>query len=105
MSGRITSSPKAQHHCNAGWRVESDEEAMIREALPASRLGMGLPDGSRMMIEGRPWAAEGTIWTCDECGAHWKATYPFVNLFSPTWLRHHPIKPIRWPWKRSKGAK
>lgn len=105
MSGRITSSPKIRHHCNAGWRVEGDEEAVIREAHVETGddwCGPHLPEGSRLLIEDRPWAAKGTIWTCDECGADWKATYPYDNWFAPTWVRHCPIQSIRWPWKRSK---
>lgn len=110
MSGRITSSPKTQHYCNAGWRVETDEEAAAREASAARAARSDdwfphLPEGSRMLIEDRPWADAGTIWTCDECGQDWKATYPYVNVFSPTWVRHRLFKPIRWPWKRSKEPK
>lgn len=106
MSGRITSSPKTQHHCNAGWRVETDQEAAAREARAKdSDWGMSLPEGSRMMIEDCPWADAGAIWTCDECGSEWRATYPYINLFSPTWVRHRLFKPIRWPWKRSKEPK
>lgn len=106
MSGRITSSPKAQHYCNAGWRVETDEEAVVREAQPdVPGFAMRLPEGTRRLIEDRPWAAAGTIWTCDECGSDWKATYPYINVFSPTWVRHRPLKPIRRPWKRSKEPK
>lgn len=107
MSGRITSAPKAKHYCNAGWRVETDEEAAAREAEAAVSDDWfpGLPAGSRMMIETDPWADAGTIWTCDDCGREWKATYPYVNVLSPTWVRHRPLTPIRWPWKRSKEAK
>jgi hypothetical protein len=105
VSGRITSSPKRQHHCNAGWRVESDAEVAAREQAVVEATADGswfprLPDGTRMMIEELPWPDAGTIWTCDECGLDWKATYPFLNVFSPTWVRV-PL-PWRWPWKRSK---
>jgi hypothetical protein len=100
MSGRITSSPEARHHCNAGWRIETDAEAAAREALPGNGFGVPLPVGSRLMIEERPWAAEGTIWTCDDCGKRWKATYPYVNVFSPTWVKISPPRVWRWPWRR-----
>lgn len=108
MSGRITREAKAQHHCHAGWRIETADEAAVREAQAVAAHADGddwfpsLPTGMRMMIEHRPWAEEGTIWTCDDCGLDWKAIYPYRNVFAPTWVRHHPIKPIRWPWKRSK---
>lgn len=105
MSGRVTSTPKQVHHCNAGWRIETDAEAAAREAEPEGEWSMHLPEGSRLMIEDHPWPDAGTIWTCDDCGSHWKATYPYVNVFSPTWVRHRPLKPIRWPWKRRKEAR
>src|SRR4051812_2463555 len=101
MSGRITSTPKRQHHCNAGWRIESDEEMAAREARATDEpLPFSLPPGYRRLIEDHPWADEGAIWTCDDCGRQWKATYPFANVFAPTWVRHRSVKPIRWPWKR-----
>lgn len=105
MSGRITSAPKAKHYCNAGWHVETDEEVTRREQAAAEAEAddswfPGLPDGMRAMIEDRPWPEPGTIWTCDDCGLPWKATYPYDNMLAPTWVRHRPIKPIRWPWKR-----
>ena len=104
MSGRITSAPKAQHHCNAGWRVETDDEAAAREARAADSDSWfpSLPAGMRKMIEDHPWPEAGTIWTCDDCGLDWKATYPYANKLSPTWVRHQPF---RWPWQRRKGTR
>lgn len=89
MSGRITSSPTRQHHCNAGWRVETDEEAAVRVARTedTDTWFPSLPAGLRLMIEDQPWAEAGTIWTCDDCGRKWKATYPHVNVFAPTWVQ------------------
>lgn len=90
MAGKVTSRPAEKHHCNAGWRVETDEEAAAREAHAKDRDGVwaiGLPTGSRLMIEDLPWADAGTIWTCDDCGRRWKATYPYVNVLSPTWVQ------------------
>lgn len=107
MSGRITSSPKAKHHCNAGWRVETDEDAAAREARAADSDAWfpSLPAGTRRLIEDHPWAAEDAIWTCDGCGLEWKATYPYPNMFAPTWVHHRPVRPIRWPWRRRKEAR
>ena len=107
MSGRITSSPEAKHHCNAGWRVESDEEVAAREAraVDGNAWFPSLPAGMRMLIEDHPWPDAGTIWTCDDCGMDWKATYPYVNVLSPTWVRRRPLPPpFRWPWRRRKEA-
>jgi hypothetical protein len=94
MSGRITSNPKRQHHCNAGWRVESAEEAAAREARAedGTEWGLSLPKGQRIMIEEFARAPAGSIWTCDECGQEWKATYPYLNVFAPTWVK----KPRPW---------
>lgn len=103
MTGRITSRPADQHYCYAGWRIETDEEAATREAQAAVREAQGdpvyfnLPPGYRRLIEDRPWAAEGTIWTCDDCGTRWRATYPYVNVFAPTWVRCVlPLSTPRW---------
>ena len=103
MSGRITSAPKVKHHCNAGWRVESDEEVAARErrAEDSEAPFPSLPAGMRKMIEDWPWPDAGAIWTCDDCGGQWKATYPYPNVFAPTWVRH---RPFRWLWQRRKEA-
>jgi len=100
MSGRITHAPAREHHCNAGWRIESDTEAEAREARvkDSDHWLPSLPEGMRMMIEDHPWAAEGSIWTCDECGQDWKATYPYDNVFAPTWVKK--AKPWKPWWRR-----
>jgi len=89
MSGRITHEPRRQHHCNAGWRIETDAEAEAREAAARDSESWfpSLPEGMRRMIEEHPWPEVGSIWTCDECGQGWKATYPWANVLSPTWVK------------------
>lgn len=109
MPGRITHQPTEKHHCYAGWRIETDEEMQAREAQQDQDehddgpLPFNLPPGYRRLIRDHPWPVEGTIWTCDDCGARWRATYPYVNVFAPTWVRcMRPVLPPRW-WVALKG--
>ena len=106
MSGRITISPKAKHHCNAGWRVETDEEAAARESRAADSDSWfpSLPAGMRRMIADPPRPETGTIWTCD-CGLDWKATYPYRNVFAPTWVRYRPVPRLPDPFRRLRRRK
>lgn len=69
VTGRVVRQPKARHHCNP---PEQDTTRTITSTFLGNE------------VELHPVFAGGTVWQC-ECGRRWRATYPYVNLFVPTW--------------------
>jgi hypothetical protein len=69
MAGHVVRKPRRGHHCDP---PEQDTSKTLTGTF------MGHP------IDVHPWVADGTVWQC-ECGRRWVATYPYVNLFAPTW--------------------
>lgn len=77
MSGRITHSPQ-RHYCNPGHPEETR-----RVEIPY--MGLDLNGPREPIVADMPITPEaGSIWTCD-CGRHWRATFPWINVFAPTW--------------------
>lgn len=98
MSGRIVALPEPAHSCDP---PERDVSRTIT-FTPPEWVG----DGKREPVVMHPWMPDGAVWECD-CGQRWRATYPYVNLFAPTWVKvrtpraRRPGRRTLWPWRRA----
>lgn len=53
---------------------------------------------------GRPWTDRITVVEFNARLVKDEGGYIGI-LFSPTWVRHRPIRPIRWHWRRKDATK
>lgn len=71
MTGHVVHQPQPQHHCNP-----PDQDTTRTLTF----------EGFHGPVEVHPWMPNGTVWECD-CGQRWRASYPYVNVFAPTWTK------------------
>lgn len=69
VTGHVVRRPDARHHCNP-----PEHDTTRTNTFTFLGNEVEVPSGF----------ANGTVWRC-ECGRRWLATYPYINLFAPTW--------------------
>lgn len=84
MTGHVVHQPTPQHHC------DPPDQDVTRVCEVPTMTWPGEQETPAVTFH--PWMAEHTVWQCD-CGQRWRATYPYANVFAPTWIKVRTPRP------------